>query len=103
MLGLIALSLLMMARDVLDLWRKVACLTQNQRQALGLCGRDKQNRRLTMPGYDALNDLLGAVDSLAYAHALTAFPQAHASLPASLSKTSAAGTLAGERSRRTDP
>jgi len=103
MLGLIALGLLMGARDVLDIWRKVACLTQNQRQALGLCGRDKHSRRLTMPGYDALNDLLGAIDSVAYAHALAAFLQAHASLPASLSKTSAAGTLAGERSRRTDP
>ena|ERR1035437_3114518 len=33
MLGLIALGLLMGARDVLDLWRKVACLSQNQRQA----------------------------------------------------------------------
>ena len=80
MLGLIALGLLMGARDVLDIWRKVACLTQNQRQALGLCVRDKHSRRLTMPGYDALNDLLGAIDSSAYAHALTAFLQAHAGL-----------------------
>ena len=80
MLGLIALGLLMGARDVLDLWRKVAGLTQNQRQALGLCVRDKHSRRLTMPGYDALNDLLGAIDSVAYAHALTAFLQAHAGL-----------------------
>ncbi len=85
MLGLIALGLLMGARDVLDLWRKVACLTQGQRQALGLCVRDKQSGRLTMPGYDALNDLLGAMDPAAYARALTAFLQAHAGrLPRSL-------------------
>jgi hypothetical protein len=66
---LIALGLLMGARDVLDIWRKVACLSQSQRQALGLCVRDKQSGRLTMPGYDALNDLLGAMDPAAYARA----------------------------------
>lgn len=43
--------------------------------------RDKHNARLTMPGYDALNDLLGAIDPVAYARALTAFLQAHAGLP----------------------
>lgn len=80
LLGLIALGLLMGARDVLDIWRKVACLSQRQRQALGLCVRDKQSRRLTMPGYDALNDLLGAIDPAAYARALTAYLQAHAGL-----------------------
>lgn len=31
-----------------------------------------------MPGYDALNDLLGAIDPAAYARALTVFLQAHA-------------------------
>jgi hypothetical protein len=80
MLELIALSLLIGARDALNIWRKVACLTQNQRQALGLCVRDKHNRRLTMPGFEALNDLLGAMDPAAYAHALTASLQAHAGL-----------------------
>jgi hypothetical protein len=80
MLGLIALGLLMGARDVLDLWRKVACLSQRQRQALGLRVRDKHSGRLTMPGYDALNDLLGAIDPAAYARALTAFLQTHAGL-----------------------
>jgi Domain of unknown function (DUF4338)/DDE_Tnp_1-associated len=80
MLGLVALGLLMGARDVLDIWRKVACLSQSQRQALGLRVRDKQSGRLTMPGYDALNDLLGAVDPAAYARALTAYLQAHAGL-----------------------
>jgi hypothetical protein len=85
MLGLIALGLLMGARDVLDIWRKVAWLSQRQRQALGLRVRDNQSGRLTMPGYDALNDLLGAIDPAAYARALTAFLQAHAGrLPRSL-------------------
>jgi hypothetical protein len=71
MLGLIALGLLMGARDVLDLWRKVAGLAQSQRQALGLCVRDKQSGRLRMPGYDALNDLLGAIDPTAYARLMS--------------------------------
>ena len=73
------------ARDVRDIWRKVACLSQRQREALGLRVRDKQSGRLTMPGYDALNDLLGAIDPAAYARARTAFLQAHAGrLPRSL-------------------
>ena len=80
MLGLIALGLLMGARDVLDIWRKVACLSQSQRAALGLCVRDKHSGRLTMPGYDALNDLLGAMDPAASARALTAYLQAQAGL-----------------------
>lgn len=80
MLGLIALGLLMGARDVLDIWRKVACLSQSQRAAIGLSVRDKQSGRLRMPGYDALNDLLGAIEPAAYARALTAFLQAHAGL-----------------------
>ena len=68
------------ARDVLDIWRKVACLSQSQREAIGLWVRDKQSRRLKMPGYDALNDLLAAVDPAAYARALTAWLQANAGL-----------------------
>ena len=71
LLGLIALGLLMGARDVMDIWRKVAGLTQPQRAALGLRVRDPQSRRLKMPGYDAFNDLLGAIDPAAYARALT--------------------------------
>lgn len=85
MLGLIALGLLPGARDVLDIWRKVACLSQPQREAIGLRVRDKRSGRLTMPGYDALNDLLGAIDPAAYARAITTFLQAHAGrLPRSL-------------------
>jgi Domain of unknown function (DUF4338) len=80
MLGLIAVGLLMGARDVLDIWRKVVCLSPSQREAIGLCVRDKQSGRLTMPGYDAINDLVGGIDPAAYARALTAFLQAHAGL-----------------------
>ena len=43
MLSLIALGLLMGARDVLDIWRKVACLSQSQRDAIGLRVRDKKS------------------------------------------------------------
>ena len=85
MLTLIGLGLLMGARDVLDIWRKVACLSPSQREAVGLRVRDKQSGRLKMPGYDALNDLLAAVDPSAYARALTAWLQANAGvLPRSL-------------------
>jgi hypothetical protein len=85
MLSLIALGLLMGARDVLDIWRKVACLSESQREAIGLRVRNKQSKRLKMPGYDALNDLLAAVDPNAYARALTAWLQANAGmLPRSL-------------------
>lgn len=80
MLTLIALGLLMGARDVLDIWRKVACLSQSQREAVGLRKRDKQSGRLLMPGYDALNDLLAAIEPAAYARALTAWLQANAGL-----------------------
>lgn len=75
MLALIALGLLMGARDVLDVWRKVACLSQSQREAIGLWVRDKETGRLKMPGYDALNDMLAAVDPVAYARALTRWLQ----------------------------
>ena len=85
MMTLISLGLLMGARDVLDIWRKVACLSQSQREAIGLRVRDKASRRLKMPGYDALNDLLAAVDPGEYARALTAWLQANAgALPRSL-------------------
>jgi hypothetical protein len=62
MLSLIALGLLMGALDVLDIWRKAVSLSQGQREAIGLRVREKQSKRLKMPGYDALNDLLAAVD-----------------------------------------
>lgn len=42
--------------------------------------REKQTKRLKMPGYDSLNDLLAAVDPEAYAQALTAWLQANTGL-----------------------
>ncbi|MEO8351483.1 MAG: Druantia anti-phage system protein DruA, partial [Chthoniobacteraceae bacterium] len=80
MLTLIALGLLMGARDVLDIWRKVACLSQSQREAIGLSVRDKESGRLRMPGYDALNDLLAAIDPADYARALSAWLQVNTGL-----------------------
>jgi hypothetical protein len=80
MLALISLGLLMGARDVLDIWRKVACLSQSQRDAIGLRLRDKQSGLLKMPGYDAINDLLAAVEPAAYARALTAWLQSNTGL-----------------------
>ncbi len=79
MLTLVALGLLMGARDVLNIWRNVACLDERQREAIGLRVRDKSGR-LKMPGYDALNDLLNLVDPAAYAAALTAWLQANQGL-----------------------
>lgn len=85
MLALIALGLLMGARDVLDIWRKVGALSQSQREAIGLRVRDKKSGRLKLPGYDALNDLLAAIEPAAYARALTSWLQANAGqLPRSL-------------------
>jgi hypothetical protein len=85
MLTLIALGLLMGGRDMLNIWRKVAKLDEKQRAAIGLKVRHKQSGRLRMPGYDALNDLMNAIDPHAYAAALTAWLQANSGiLPRSL-------------------
>jgi hypothetical protein len=80
MLTLVALGLLMGARDMLNIWRKVACLDQRQRAAIGLDVREKASGRLRMPGYDALNDLLNLLEPAAYARALTAWLQANSGL-----------------------
>ncbi len=64
MLTLIALGLLMGGRDMLNIWRKVATLDQRQRAAIGLRVRSKESSLLTMPGYDAFNDLMNALDPL---------------------------------------
>ena len=85
MLTLIALGLLMGGRDMLNIWRKVAPLSQRQREIIGLTKRDKTSGRLLMPGYDAFNDLMHAVDPHAYAAALTDWLQANSGiLPRSL-------------------
>lgn len=85
MLALITYGLLCGASDVKSIWRKCAPLDQNQRRAIGLTRRDKSGR-LKMPGYDALNDLLNAIDPLALARALNAWFAAHSEqLPKTLS------------------
>jgi hypothetical protein len=86
MLCLIALGLLQGARNTKDIWRKVARLDQKQREAIGLSVREKTPaRRLKMPGYDALNDLLGAVNPRHMAAALSAWlGERNGSLPRSL-------------------
>jgi hypothetical protein len=71
MLTLIALGLLMGGRDMLNMWRKVAPLDQRQWAAIDLRVRSKESGLLTVPGYDALNDLMNALDPHAYAAALT--------------------------------
>lgn len=80
MLTLIALGLLMGGRDMLNIWRKVACLDQRQREAIGLRARYKDSGLLKMPGYDALNDLFNLLDPGAYARALSAWLQANTGL-----------------------
>jgi hypothetical protein len=86
MLGLLTYGLLCGAPDVKSIWRKCAPLDQNQRRAIGLTRREKKSGRLKMPGYDALNDLVNAIDPLALARALNAWFAAHGDgLPKTLS------------------
>lgn len=85
MLTLIALGLLMGARDMLGIWRRVAKLSQAQRAAIGLTVRHKQSGQLKMPGYDALNDLMNQIEPKQYATVLNQWLQANQGiLPRSL-------------------
>lgn len=85
MLTLVALGLLMGGRDMLNIWRRAAKLDQRQRAAIGLKVCHKESGRLKMPGYDALNDLMNAIDPKSYAAALTKWLQANTGiLPRSL-------------------
>lgn len=62
MLGIICLGLLGGAKDVKSCWGKAGPLSQEQRRAIGLSSREKDSRRLYLPGYDAFNDLLAKID-----------------------------------------
>jgi len=85
MLTLVALGLLMGGRDMLNIWRRAAKLDERQRAAIGLKVRHKGSGRLKMPGYDALNDLMNAIEPKSYAAALTEWLQANTGiLPRSL-------------------
>lgn len=70
MLTLICYGLLCGAPDVKSIWKKCGPLSQQQRAAIGLTRRHKQSGLLLMPGYDALNDLVNAVDPASLATAL---------------------------------
>ena len=70
MLTLICYGLLCGAPDVKSIWKKCGPLTPQQRAAVGLTRRHKESRLLLMPGYDAFNDLLNAIDPVSLARAL---------------------------------
>jgi len=61
MLTLIVHGLLCGAPDVKAIWRRAGPLNEQQRRAAGLSWRDKSGR-LAMPGYDAINDVINAID-----------------------------------------
>jgi len=85
LLTLIALGLLMGARDMRGIWKKVVGLTQRQREQIGLKVKEKGTTRLRMPGYDCLNDFMNTLDPASFAQALTQWLQANqGTLPASL-------------------
>ena len=70
MLTLICYGLLCGAADVKAIWKKCGPLNQQQRAAVGLTKRCKNSGLLTMPGYDAFNDLVNAVDPVSLAASL---------------------------------
>lgn len=85
LLTLIALGLLMGARDMKSIWKKVVGLTQGQREQIGLRVRDKVSGRLRMPGCDCLNDFMNLLNPNDFAHVLTEWLQNNqGNLPASL-------------------
>jgi len=85
LLSLIALGLLMGARDMKSIWKNVVGLTQSQREQIGLKVKVKGTTRLRMPGYDCLNDFMNLLDPHDFAKVLTQWLQANQGiLPASL-------------------
>jgi len=84
MLTLIVHGLLCGAPDVKTIWRRSGPLNEQQRKAVGLSKRDKSGR-LTLPGYDAINDVVNAIDPIALAAALNSWLAAnHDNMPQSL-------------------
>jgi hypothetical protein len=84
MLGLIVHGLLCGAPDVKAIWRRSGPLNEAQRRAIGLIRREPSGR-LIMPGYDAINDLINAIDPKELAAALNAWLDANNdTLPKSL-------------------
>jgi len=70
MLGLLSYGLICGAPDVKSIWRKCGAMDESQRRAIGLTKRSKATGRLTMPGYDALNDLINKIDPKSMAKAI---------------------------------
>jgi hypothetical protein len=85
MLTLISYGLICGAPDVKSIWRKCGALDENQRRSVGLTQRSKATGRLTMPGYDALNDLINKIDPNSMAKAINNWLIEHSdSLPKTL-------------------
>ena len=80
LLGMLTCGLLCGAPDVKCIWSKCGPLNQHQRAALGLTRRDKQSGLLTLPGYDALNDIVNQVDPASLAQAINQWLTAHSDL-----------------------
>jgi len=55
-------------------------LNQHQRAAIGLTRRDKKSRLLTLPGYDALNDIINQINPNSLARAISQWLAAHSDL-----------------------
>ena len=75
LLTLVALGLLMGARDMRSIWKKVVGLTQSQRQQIGLKIKAKGSTHLRMPGYDCLNDFMNLLAPQAFSKVLTQWLQ----------------------------
>jgi len=75
LLILIALGLMMGAKNMKKVWKNVTKLSQKQRKAIGMKVKDKGSDRLKMPGYDCLNDFMNAIDPEVFAHVLTCWMQ----------------------------
>ncbi len=80
LLGMLTYGLLCGAPDVKCIWSKCGPLNQHQRAAIGLTRRDKQSGLLTLPGYDALNDIVNQVDPHSLAQAINQWLTAHSDL-----------------------
>ena len=85
MLTLISYGLICGAPDVKSIWRKCGALDESQRRAVGLTQRSKATGRLTMPGYDAINDLINKIDPSSMGSAINNWLIEHSdSLPKTL-------------------
>lgn len=80
MLALLTYGLLCGAPDVKAIWAKCGPLDQRQRAAIGLIRRDEKSRLLTMPGYDAFNDLINQINPNSLAHAINQWLTANSDL-----------------------